>query len=189
MRNWSSVLNVSKASARESFFGYWPVYPRSIDVGPESRLDGFLKFSSKKRNFLDSEEIWNEGFEAGERAVAQVKVDNRLGNIPLEGLSEVFNNLFKVIRQDFSTHPCFNYDQIIEAASIGSRLGLFEKNRIGNSPPVAIGYMIGANFQLRTEAKERFDSEASMTENPMYILYTEALHSGFYAARAGLVKL
>ena len=69
------------------------------------------------------------------------------------------------------------------------RLGLLDANRIGEQPPVALGYLCEAEIQLRNKACERFDDKADPDENPMYFLYTEILHFGFYAARAGMVTL
>ena len=183
------MSNVKQIEARNSFFGYWPVYLRTADFGPESRLSGVMKLLDKERDVPLAEKLWGEGNIATENAIAKVKLANQLGNLPVEKMAVVFAGMDRFVHRDLAKHPANNVDELIEAASMGTRLGLLDANRIGEQVPVALGYLCEADIQLRNEARERFDDKAAPDDDPMYFLYTETLHFAFYAARAGMLTL
>jgi hypothetical protein len=180
---------VKEAKARDSFFGYWPVYVRTADVGPKYRLSGIMTLLDKERDQPLAAKIWAEGNVARDNAIAKVKSANQAGNLPVEKIAVVFAGMDRFVNRDLAKHPANNVAELIEAASIGARLGLLDANRIGQQAPIALGYLCEADLLLREEARERFDDKADPDDNPMYFLYTETLHFAFYAARAGMITL
>ena len=180
---------MKEQEARTSFFGYWEVLAHTLPMFSTHRLTPFMKFSEKKRNLRASELLWSDADAATESVIKLVIFENQSGNLDRRVTAQVLIALNSLVRQDLLVHTTVEIEKLFDAASLGVRLGLVDKNRIGEDPPVALGIHHGADLVMRDEGEKLFSSNnKSIDENPMPVLYSSTFHLGFYLARAGKLE-
>lgn len=180
---------MKEQEARTAFFGYWEVLSHTLPMFGTHRLTPFMRFSEKKRNLKAAELLWSDAEDATSSVIKLVHFENQSGNLDTKVIAQVMYGLARLIRKEFLTHPSVEVEHLFTAASLGVRLGLVDKNRIGENPPVALGIHHDADLEMRGNGNLLFGKEGSSIEdNPMPMLYETTFHVGFYLARSGQLE-